>query len=131
MLAGRGWRTDTPAALVVCYLSFLLSIVSDHRQDIPAHTYQASFEPNKEWSSFYAAAPEIHKYWKRVVDKYGCMEYVKLRSQVIGAVWDEDEGKWRLKVGIQSGRQHRTSTDARFRSKILPVTLYTRINAMY
>ncbi|RMJ21396.1 monooxygenase [Aspergillus sp. HF37] len=66
--------------------------------DIPAHTYQASFEPNKEWSTFYAAAPEIHKYWKRVVDKYGCMEYVKLRSQVVEAVWNEENGKWQLKV---------------------------------
>lgn len=80
---------------------FLLSVVSDHRQDIPAHTYHASFEPNKEWSTFYAAAPEIHRYWKRVVDKYGCMEYVKLRSQVIEAAWDEGNGKWQLKVCIQ------------------------------
>lgn len=67
--------------------------------DIPAHTYQATFEPNKEWSTFYAAAPEIHKYWKRVVDKYGCMEYVKLKHEIIEAVWDEGKGKWLIKVG--------------------------------
>ncbi|RJE26343.1 monooxygenase [Aspergillus sclerotialis] len=66
--------------------------------DIPAHTYQATFEPNKEWSTFYASAPEIHKYWKRVVDKYGCMEYVKLKHQVTEAVWHDGKGKWQLKV---------------------------------
>lgn len=67
--------------------------------DIPAHTYQATFEPNKEWSTFYAAAPEIHAYWKRVAEKYGCMKFVKLKQQIIEAVWDESKSKWQLKVG--------------------------------
>jgi len=66
--------------------------------DIPAHTYQASFEPNKEWSAFYAPAPEIHEYWKRVVHKYGCRKYMKLRQKVLGAKWDEYDAKWRLEV---------------------------------
>ncbi|OJJ04826.1 hypothetical protein ASPVEDRAFT_31261 [Aspergillus versicolor CBS 583.65] len=66
--------------------------------DIPAHTYQATFEPNKEWSTFYAAAPEIHKYWKRVSGKYGCERYIKFKHQVVGATWDGVRSKWTLKV---------------------------------
>ncbi|KAL4883949.1 hypothetical protein BJY04DRAFT_183569 [Aspergillus karnatakaensis] len=66
--------------------------------DIPAHTYQASFEPNKEWSTFYAAAPEIHRYWKRVSDKYDCEKYIKFKSQVVGATWDGVRSKWTVKV---------------------------------
>ncbi|KAH3248257.1 hypothetical protein KXW23_002188 [Aspergillus fumigatus] len=66
--------------------------------DIPAHTYQATFEPNKEWSTFYAAAPEIHAYWKRVAEKYGCMKYIKLKQAVVEAVWDDSKSKWQLKV---------------------------------
>ncbi|KAJ5640723.1 hypothetical protein N7528_000348 [Penicillium herquei] len=66
--------------------------------DIPANTYQASFEPNKEWSSFYAPAPEIHQYWKRVVEKYGCMEHIKLQQQVTSAAWSEMNSKWYLEV---------------------------------
>ncbi|CAG8057086.1 unnamed protein product [Penicillium salamii] len=66
--------------------------------DIPAHTYQASFEPNKEWSSFYAKAPEIHAYWKKVAQKYGCMDFIKFRRQVSEAVWDQGTFKWQLKV---------------------------------
>lgn len=66
--------------------------------DIPAHTYQATFEPNKEWSTFYAAAPEIHKYWKHVVDKYGCMKHIKFNRQVCEAVWSEEDAKWKLQV---------------------------------
>jgi cation diffusion facilitator CzcD-associated flavoprotein CzcO len=66
--------------------------------DIPSHTYQASFEPNKEWSAFYAPAPEIHQYWKHVVHKYGCRRYMKLKQRVLGASWDENDAKWRLEV---------------------------------
>jgi cation diffusion facilitator CzcD-associated flavoprotein CzcO len=66
--------------------------------DIPAHTYQATFEPNKEWSTFYARALEIHQYWKRVAEKYGCMKYIKLKQQISEAVWDEEHSKWNLQV---------------------------------
>ncbi|KAJ5752204.1 hypothetical protein N7520_009121 [Penicillium odoratum] len=66
--------------------------------DIPAHTYQATFEPNKEWSTFYAKSPEIHKYWAHVVDKYGCRQYMKFNNRVLEVVWDEKFSKWRLQV---------------------------------
>ncbi|CAI7650847.1 unnamed protein product [Penicillium glandicola] len=66
--------------------------------DIPAHTYQATFEPNKEWSSFYAKAPEIHQYWKHVAEKYGCMGYINLRQQISEAVWNEEKSEWNLQI---------------------------------
>ncbi|KAF7715379.1 Flavin-containing monooxygenase [Penicillium ucsense] len=66
--------------------------------DIPAHTYQATFEPNKKWSSFYASSTEIHQYWKGIVEKYGCMRYIRLRHQVKEATWVEEESKWHVKV---------------------------------
>ncbi|KIX06760.1 uncharacterized protein Z518_04736 [Rhinocladiella mackenziei CBS 650.93] len=66
--------------------------------DIPAHTYQATFEPNHEWSQFYATAKEIHQYWKKVVDKYDCMKYIKLRHQVVGAYWDDRHSKWSIQI---------------------------------
>ncbi|KAL4739993.1 hypothetical protein BDV11DRAFT_214749 [Aspergillus similis] len=72
--------------------------------DIPAHTYQATFEPNKEWSTFYAAAPEIHKYWKHVSDKYGCGKYIKFKHRVVSATWENDRSKWTLQVkNLDSG----------------------------
>ncbi|KAL4927567.1 flavin-containing monooxygenase [Aspergillus undulatus] len=72
--------------------------------DIPAHTYQATFEPNKEWSTFYAAAPEIHKYWKGVSEKYGCEKHIKFKHQVCGATWDNLRSKWTLQVkNLDSG----------------------------
>ncbi|RAQ54033.1 flavin-binding monooxygenase [Aspergillus flavus] len=71
--------------------------------DIPAHTYQATFEPNKEWSAFYASSPEIHRYWKRVAHKYDCMKYVKPQHEVRGAVWDEQKSKWQLQIKDLNG----------------------------
>lgn len=68
------------------------------RPDIPAHTYQLTFEPNHEWPQFYAKATDIYKYWKKVADKYGCMKYIKLQHQVVEARWVADELKWNLKV---------------------------------
>ncbi|RAL16150.1 flavin-containing monooxygenase [Aspergillus homomorphus CBS 101889] len=80
--------------------------------DIPAHTYQASFEPNKEWSTFYAAAPEIHRYWKRVAEKYGCLEHIKLKQQVIEATWDDASSEWKLQVrDLASGSTYQDRCD--------------------
>jgi hypothetical protein len=66
--------------------------------DIPAHTYQATFEPNYTWSRFYASAPEIHQYWKKVAAKYDCMKYIKLQQKVVEARWSELSSQWDLKV---------------------------------
>ncbi|KAJ5110349.1 hypothetical protein NUU61_001606 [Penicillium alfredii] len=67
-------------------------------KDIPAHTYQATFEPNPEWTTNYALASEIHRYWKYLAHKYGCMKYIKLKHQVCEAVWDDTKFKWQLQI---------------------------------
>jgi cation diffusion facilitator CzcD-associated flavoprotein CzcO len=69
--------------------------------DIPAHTYQLTFEPNHEWPQFYAKSTDIYKYWKKVAEKYNCMKYIKLEHQVVEARWSAEESKWHLKVRIQ------------------------------
>ena len=66
--------------------------------DIPAHCYQLSFESNPAWSTFYASAPEILEYWKKVADKYDVRKYMKLSHKVQEARWSEEEGRWHLKV---------------------------------
>lgn len=66
--------------------------------DIPAHSYQLSFESNVNWSSFYAGAPEILKYWQRVADKYGVRRYIKFGHRCTGARWNEDTCKWHVKL---------------------------------
>lgn len=66
--------------------------------DVPAHIYTYTFEPNPDWSSYYASAPEIHKYFVGFCDKYGLRRYIKLRHRVLGAVWHEEEAQWEVTV---------------------------------
>lgn len=66
--------------------------------DIPAHCYQYSFEPNPNWSSFYAPAKEIAAYYKNVALKYGVDKVTHFSRRVAGLHWDEDAGLWNVAV---------------------------------
>lgn len=59
----------------------------------PAHAYTYPFEPNAEWSSFYAGAPEILQYFQNFAKKYDLNKYIKFNSSVKEAIWNEEEGK--------------------------------------
>lgn len=39
--------------------------------DVPSHAYTYAFEPNPNWSSFFASGAEIAEYYRRVYYKYG------------------------------------------------------------
>lgn len=66
--------------------------------DVPAHIYTFPFEPNPDWSAYYASGREILEYFKRTVAKYGLDRDVKCSHRVEGAVFDERRGKWMLSV---------------------------------
>ena len=65
--------------------------------DIPAHSYQLSYESSPHWSKFYAGAPEIIRYWRRVVEKHGLRKYMKFKHQAVEARWNERTSKWHVK----------------------------------
>lgn len=66
--------------------------------DVPAHIYTFPFEPNPDWSAYYASGSEILAYFKRTVAKYGLARDVKCSHRVERAGFDEGRGKWLLKV---------------------------------
>ncbi|KAK3650533.1 hypothetical protein LTR56_006238 [Elasticomyces elasticus] len=66
--------------------------------DVPAHVYTYSFEPNPDWSSFYANAAEIRKYFEDFAERHDLMPFVKLNTRVISAVWDEKKGIYNVEV---------------------------------
>ncbi|KAI9155624.1 FAD-binding monooxygenase moxY [Paramyrothecium foliicola] len=66
--------------------------------DVPAHIYTFPFEPNPDWSSFYAEGPEIWAYMKRTTEKYKLDEHVQFNSRVKSTVWDDAKGKWILEI---------------------------------
>ncbi|KIM98172.1 hypothetical protein OIDMADRAFT_129122 [Oidiodendron maius Zn] len=66
--------------------------------DIPSHNYQFSHTPNPEWSCVFSESDEIQSYLQHVCDKHELREYIKLSHSVQHAQWDEESGKWILKV---------------------------------
>ncbi|KAL3418654.1 steroid monooxygenase [Phlyctema vagabunda] len=66
--------------------------------DIPSHSYQYSFDPNPNWSSFYAPASEICAYLQRIAEKYGVLKYVKTAHKIIDCEWDSGAKKWKIQV---------------------------------
>lgn len=80
---------------ILCYISDPVN--SGCACDIPSVTYQYTWEPNN-WSKYYSEAPEIHAYFKRVVDKYGLLKFIKLRHRIDIAEWEETSAQWKVKV---------------------------------
>ncbi|CAK7224165.1 hypothetical protein SCUCBS95973_005427 [Sporothrix curviconia] len=73
--------------------------------DIPAHVYQASFEPNPNWSQFYASGQEILAYWKGIVVKYGVDKYLQLGHRVVEARFNDATSQWHVKVQNCASRE--------------------------
>ncbi|MCJ1309536.1 hypothetical protein MMC25_003196 [Agyrium rufum] len=83
--------------------------------DIPAHVYQLSFEANPGWSTFYAKAPEILEYFKRITDKYGLRKHIKLGHKVLEARWNTETSRWHVRLQIvKTGEIFEDTADALF-----------------
>jgi cation diffusion facilitator CzcD-associated flavoprotein CzcO len=78
--------------------------------DIPAHTYTYPFEPNPDWSGYYAHSYEIQEYFERFYEKYELAPFVKLNTEVVSAAWDEDEGKWNVALRSRDSASGETKT---------------------
>jgi cation diffusion facilitator CzcD-associated flavoprotein CzcO len=62
--------------------------------DVPSHLYSYSFEPNPNWSRFFAPQEEILAYLERCADKYGVRSHIRFETQVSEAYFDENSGLW-------------------------------------
>ncbi|PPH54215.1 NAD(P)/FAD-dependent oxidoreductase [Rathayibacter sp. AY1E2] len=66
--------------------------------DIPSHLYSYSFAPEADWSAFYAPGAEIQSYLERVVEKEGLTPRLRLGTEVLEAVFDEEAHRWRVRT---------------------------------
>jgi len=64
--------------------------------DVPSHAYTYSFEPNPDWSNFFAYGPEIYQYFKNVYYKYGIDKHTHLNEGVTSCVYQNE--KWIVKT---------------------------------
>ncbi|MEH2563611.1 flavin-containing monooxygenase [Bradyrhizobium sp. AZCC 2289] len=77
----------------------------DCRVDIQSHAYQFKFEKQYPWSEHYPTAPESAKYMNHVVDKYGIRPHLRLATRLLGATWDEESGKWTVRIAGPDGKE--------------------------
>ncbi|KAL4767501.1 hypothetical protein BDW60DRAFT_147723 [Aspergillus nidulans var. acristatus] len=71
--------------------------------DIPIHSYIFYFNPNPDWSQCYAKGPEIQQYILDTTERYGLRERIQFKTKVISSIWNEEEGKWDLR--LQRGKE--------------------------
>jgi cation diffusion facilitator CzcD-associated flavoprotein CzcO len=66
--------------------------------DVPSHLYSYSFELNPDWSRVFSPQAEIKAYVERCVEKYGLRPYIRNRSEVRTARYDESAALWHLEL---------------------------------
>ncbi|KAF4553101.1 Flavin-binding monooxygenase-like protein 9 [Elsinoe fawcettii] len=71
--------------------------------DVPAHVYSFPFEPNPDWSAYYASGSEILSYFHRTVDKYNLARDVKTSHRVEEARWETATSQWQVKIHSPDG----------------------------
>jgi 4-hydroxyacetophenone monooxygenase len=64
--------------------------------DTPNHFYSYAFEPNHDWSHFFAKRDELWNYFERVADKYDLRKHIRLGIEVVDASYDEAGARWRI-----------------------------------
>jgi len=73
------------------------------RVDVANHFYCYSFEPNNDWTHFFAEQDELQDYFTRVMDKHDLAEHVRWRTEVVSAEWDDDDGVWAVTLRSADG----------------------------
>lgn len=71
--------------------------------DIPSHAYQFTWARNPHWSRYYSSSAEIWQYFKDIATKFNLEKYIKFKSSVKSAIWNEEKAQYDLKVETADG----------------------------
>lgn len=74
--------------------------------DVPAHMYTYSFEPNPNWSNFFAKGPEIQQYFEHVAEKYQVNPLIQFNEAVTDARYKD--GRWTVETLNQLNQANQT-----------------------
>jgi cation diffusion facilitator CzcD-associated flavoprotein CzcO len=56
------------------------------------------FDPNPDWSRFYASGGDILNYMKATVQKWSLDKDLHLNTRVVGAHWQPESKQWKVTV---------------------------------
>ena len=74
------------------------------RVDVANHFYCYSFEPNNDWTHFFAEQSELRDYFTKVIDKHDLAEQIRWKTEVIAAEWNDDDGMWTVSLRSANGQ---------------------------
>ena len=66
--------------------------------DIPSHLYSFSFAPNPGWTRAFSPQPEIWRYLRDCVERFGVGHHFRYGHDVLEATFDEPAQRWRLRT---------------------------------
>lgn len=66
--------------------------------DIPSHIYTFTFDPNPNWSHYFAPGDEIQRYFEDFAERHGSTQYMKLNTRVVEIKWDNAKAIWNIKL---------------------------------
>lgn len=62
--------------------------------DVPSHLYSLSFSQEFDWSRSFGTQPEIADYQRSVAVEQGLYPYIRFRTEMLDARWDDAAGRW-------------------------------------
>jgi 4-hydroxyacetophenone monooxygenase len=71
--------------------------------DTPNHFYSFAFEPNHDWSHYFAKRDELWAYFERVADTYALRPHIRFGHEVTAASFDAARALWRVTVRDAAG----------------------------
>ena len=75
------------------------------RVDVGNHFYCYSFEPNPEWTEFFAQQEELQAYFERCMEKYGVRDRIRFETEVVAADYDEKNQRWSVRIRDKDGSE--------------------------
>lgn len=80
--------------------------------DTPNHFYSYSFEPNHDWSHFYAKRDELWQYFEGVADKHDLRRRTHFGIEVIACTFDDASQTWAVTARRADGSEYELQANA-------------------
>jgi 4-hydroxyacetophenone monooxygenase len=75
------------------------------RVDNPNHNYSYSFFQKHDWPFHYSTQPVLQAYFAEFADQHDLRRHIRFSTEVLRADWQEDEGRWHVRVRTPAGAE--------------------------
>jgi 4-hydroxyacetophenone monooxygenase len=82
------------------------------RVDNPNHMYSYSFAQRHDWPFHFSTQPVLEQYFSDCCDAFGLRGNIRFRTEVLAAVWSDDDVRWTVTVRNADGTEDTATFDA-------------------